>query len=222
MTCIIAHRSGWMVADRRATFDGWVGPYNVQKILRARCCPILIGIAGVGGLIPLIQSALRECMTEAGAIECLGALQREREGKEPANLLVLGEGGIWEIDPSGCAYELKSDIWAIGCGSMTALAYIEGWRRGAAGEPRHIGTSHAVEAIEFVSAIHTSVGDGTQVELLDAVTNAKVANMQATILNRRVVYTCTDPRCGLVSEKATPGESTCRHCGAWANRGVVS
>jgi ATP-dependent protease HslVU (ClpYQ) peptidase subunit len=164
MTCIIAHRDGWMVADRRASFDGWVGPYKVEKIFRCAQLPILVGVSGTAGVKTLMQEATEGCRIHSDAIRAMVQVQRDRKTEDGTTLLVLSAQGLLEIDPSGYAYELESNIWAVGSGSMTAIAYLAGWS--ADWPHRKVSGTTAEAAIKFVGTLNTTVGDGIQAEYL--------------------------------------------------------
>jgi len=156
-----------MVADRRASFDGWLGPYKVEKIARAE--GILVGVSGPGALLGRVREILGNKtlpVDTAGAIGQLVNLQREREGKEPACLLVVTRGALLEIDPSGGCFHLEQDVWAIGNGSMTAMGWLKGYAHARSRRLDSIEPALGEEAIRYVSTVQTSVGDGCQAEWL--------------------------------------------------------
>jgi hypothetical protein len=166
VTCIVASRDGWVVGDRRASFDGWVGPYAVRKIARIDRCGMLVGVSGTGAVRQMLENATETCTTFDEALKAICDLQLAREGKEPSQLLVLGRDRLIEVDPTGGAYELEpyQHHWSIGNGSMTAIAYLAGLCKGR--DLRIVTTEDAVEAIEYVATLNTGVGDGCQVERL--------------------------------------------------------
>lgn len=167
MTCIIGSKAGWMVADRRVTFDGWIGPYKVEKIHRAP--GILIGVSGTGAVLARVRAAVEGAIHPVDietAIRQLVGLMQGIEGKgSPSELLVVAKDRLVQIDPSGGVYELSQPLWAIGCGSMSALSWLRGY---AYAHPiEAICPGLASHAIHHVSTLHTSVGDGGQTEWLE-------------------------------------------------------
>lgn len=166
MTCIIASRDGWMVADRRASFDSWIAPYQVRKIVPVKQCGMLVGVAGVGALIRMVENATRYCDTFDDGLRELGELLLSREDKQPSELLVLGRDRLVQVDPTGGLYELEAyqHNWSIGGGSMTAMGYLAGLAKGR--DMRIITAEDAVDAIQFVGTLNVGVGDGVQVERL--------------------------------------------------------
>jgi 20S proteasome alpha/beta subunit len=166
VTCIIASRDGWMVADRRASFDSWIAPYQVRKIVRVDRCGMLVGVAGVGALMRMVENETRTCESFDDALDQLSGLLLSREGKQPSELLVLGRDRLVQVDPTGGLYELEAyqNNWSIGGGSMTAMGYLAGLSKGR--DLRIITAEDAVDAIQFVGTLNVGVGDGVQVERL--------------------------------------------------------
>jgi hypothetical protein len=166
MTAIIASRDGWMVSDRRASFDGWVGPYAVRKIARIDRCGMLVGVSGEGAVRQMIENCTQHCDTFDDGLRELSHLQLSREGKAPSQLLVLGKDRLIEVDPTGGVFELEAyqHYWSIGNGSMTAIAYLAGLTKGR--DMRIVSAEDAIEAIQYVATLNTGVGDGCQVERL--------------------------------------------------------
>lgn len=166
MTCIIGSKAGWMVADRRVSFDGWIGPYKVEKIARAP--GILVGVSGNGAVLGRVREIIgggAVPIDPGSAVGSLVTMQREREDKAPACLLVVTRGQLVEIDPSGGLYPLDQPLWAIGSGSMSALSWLRGYAHARPVEA--ICPGLASHAIHHVSTLQTSVGDGEQTEWLD-------------------------------------------------------
>ena len=166
MTCIVASRDGWMVADRRASFDGWIAPYDVRKIVPRPRCGMLVGVAGVGALVQMVKNDTETCEHFDVALRTLSNLLLSREGKQPSELLVLGRGRLIQVDPTGGVYELEAyqHHWSIGNGSMTALGYLAGLAEGR--DRRAITCTDAARAIDYVATLNTGVGDGVQMERL--------------------------------------------------------
>ena len=160
MTCIIAHRDGWMVADRRVTFNGGlIGPYRNRKILSGP--GILVGCAGDSVLRTVLTEAMASCTGAGQALQCVARAIRELPQQRGHALLVTREHGLVEIDSLGHCHELESEYWSIGSGYHLALGWLAGRCGGHAVRPEH-----AVQAISFASEHVNDVGDGTCVEVL--------------------------------------------------------
>jgi len=158
VTCIIAHRDGWMAADRRETFqDALIGPYRTAKINRAD--GILVASSGSGVLMDLI----REALEASGADKLRAVVQvfRDKRDGVSGHALALTPSGICEITSTGGLSWLDSDHWAIGSGYPFALGWL-----GAIAAQRQITPDDALNAINFAATRVNDVGDGIQVERL--------------------------------------------------------
>lgn len=164
MTLIIAHKSGWMVADRRTVFgDNLLGPYRLNKIKRG--AGILVASSGNGVLGDLIQEALDiHPITTRGILRNVVQVLREK-GKELGHALALTSEGICEITSTGGCVWVDADYWAIGSGYQLALGWLAATE--AAGEHDiDIEPAHAIDAIDFAATRVNDVGDGHQIERL--------------------------------------------------------
>jgi ATP-dependent protease HslVU (ClpYQ) peptidase subunit len=159
VTVIIAHRSGWMCADRRQTFNGHlIGPYRTQKIRRGQ--GILVACAGNGVFKDLVQEAL-DAAPASGQLRAMVELFREKGNTLDAHALAVTADGIVEITSDGAQCWVTADWWAIGSGYMAALGYLEG-----ASHARPLTPEMAAEAIAFAATLTNDVGDGIQTEHL--------------------------------------------------------
>lgn len=162
MTLIIAHRDGWMVADRRTVFeDCLIGPYRVNKIKRGRA--LLVACAGNGVFADLVGDALAPSPPDE--LRALAQLFRDKGSDIGGHALALTRDGICEITSRGGVVHLDADYWAIGSGYPFALGYMQG--RSAAGTCP-VDTALAVDAINFVATLVNNVGDGHQLERLES------------------------------------------------------
>jgi hypothetical protein len=160
MTAIIAHRSGWMVADRRQTFNGsLIGPYRTKKIRRGQ--GILVWTAGNGVFQDLVQEAL-DSAPASGQLRAVVELFRARGNELHVHGLAVTADGICEITSSGALCWLTSEWWAIGSGFELVLGYLQG-----ASGARAVTPELAAEAIAWASTRTNDVGDGHQVEHLE-------------------------------------------------------
>lgn len=162
MTCIIAHRDGWMAADRRKTFDGGLlGPYVVTKILRSD--GLLWGTAGSGELPSKIQSAAKGCAYPDNLAAMQALFLGSGDGLPGHALVLTVDGGIWELLSRGDLARIDPKVthWAIGSGFQYALGYLAAIERG-----RKLVPNDARQAIKFASTRVNDVGDGIQVERL--------------------------------------------------------
>lgn len=168
MTCIIAHRSGWMVADRRVTFgDTLIGPYQRDKIVKG--CGLLVGVFGKGAVGDRIAESLRPYPIDPAigtvaehaknGLEVVRVMMRH-EG-EGSGALVVTPDGLVLFDQYGTKNRIDADVWACGSGYQAALGWLHGRFLGASIEPKD-----AQNAISFASALNSDIGDGFQVERL--------------------------------------------------------
>ncbi len=161
MTLIIAHRDGWMVADRRTVFDDClIGPYRVSKIKRGRS--ILVACAGNGVFADLVEEALGASPVDE--LRAVAQVFRDK-GDIGGHALALTPDGISEVTSKGGVVHLAAAYWAIGSGYPFALGYMCG--RSMAGTCP-IDAALASDAINFAATFVNNVGDGCQVERLGA------------------------------------------------------
>ena len=159
MTAIVAHRSGWMVSDRRQTFNGsLIGPYRTDKIKRGE--GILVACAGNGVFIDLVGEVL-DAAPASGQLRAVVELFREKGKTLEAVALAVTAEGIAEITSDGALLWLTSEWWAIGSGFELVLGYLQG-----ASQTRPVTPEMAAEAIAFASTRVNNVGDGIQTERL--------------------------------------------------------
>lgn len=163
MTCIVAHRSGWMVADRRITFsDSLIGPYQINKIIKR---PGLL-IASAGNAV--VGDWIRDCVArwegENALQEVIDMFRRESRSEPLGHALAVTKSGIYEVGGRGCLHTIAPEAthWAIGSGYQFALGWLASTEKYMVLRPRH-----AEAAIEFAATRVNDVGDGVQVELLD-------------------------------------------------------
>lgn len=157
MTCVIAHRDGWMVSDRRTTYPGGlIGPYEVSKIKRAS--NVLAATAGAGVLSDELGEALagkNEWTAQRAIVHMMKA------GEDRGHALLLTPQGMWEIGGMGGVVKVAADYWAIGSGYQFALGWLA-----AKASLRALTPEDALHAINFASTRVNDVGDGYQVERL--------------------------------------------------------
>lgn len=159
MTAIVAHRSGWLVADRRQTFsENLIGPYRTSKIKRGP--GILVASSGNGVFQDLIEEAL-EAAPASGQLRAVVDVFRSKGQEIGGHALAVTAEGIVEITSRGALCWLTSDWWAIGSGYPFVLGYLQG-----ASSARAVTTELAAEAIAWASTRTNDVGDGIQVEHL--------------------------------------------------------
>jgi hypothetical protein len=159
MTCIIASRDGWLVADRRQTFEGsLIGPYRTNKIKRGQ--GILVASSGHGVFQDFIQEAL-DGTGASGQLQAVVQVFRDKGRDLGGHALALTHDGICEITSAGALCWVTASHWAIGSGYMAALGYLRG-----ASHARAVTPEMAAEAIAFASTLTNDVGDGIQTELL--------------------------------------------------------
>lgn len=161
MTCIIAHRDGWMVADRRQTFqESLIGPYRTAKI--KRCGGLLVASSGNGVFQDLIAEALAGASNSGTdtALHAVAQVFREK-GDIGGHALALSALGICEITSNGAVCWVDADHWAIGSGYPFALGWLA-----AKASLGPLGVDDALHAINFASTRTNDVGDGYQVEKL--------------------------------------------------------
>lgn len=169
MTCIIAHRDGWMVSDRRITANNCIERYAIDKIQRHRKLPILVGTAGCMNTVQRVRDLLDESLHEheSTIIRRLGELRQANDGKNDGTFIVLTPTRLIEIDTGGGIFEFLGRLGVVGCAVQATMSWFNGYLRG--GNPyagNSITTKTACSTIEFLSGVYTGIGDGTQVELL--------------------------------------------------------
>jgi hypothetical protein len=154
MTLIIAHRSGWMVADRRVTFqDSLIGPYVVSKIKRGS--GILVASSGNGVFKDLIVESID------GGLPAIAKLFRENGREIGGHALARTAAGICEVTSRGGLEWVDSDFWAIGSGYQFGLGWLA-----AVASTRPVVPDDAKHAINYAATRVSDVGDGHQLEIL--------------------------------------------------------
>lgn len=170
MTLIIAHRDGWMAADRRTVFEhNLIGPYRVSKIKRAP--RLLVASAGNGVFADLIQQAIdnarrdiKHAVPNADYFREIVQVFRDKGSDIGGHALALTPNGVCEITSRGGACWLDADYWAIGSGYPFALGYLAGISQG---DSSKVTPETAMHAINFAATRTNDVGDGYQVEHLN-------------------------------------------------------
>lgn len=161
MTCIIAHRDGWMVADRRQTFESsLIGPYKTAKIKRGP--GVLVASAGNGVFQDLIAEELASRSFAQEAICHVAKVFRTHGAEIGGHAIALSAKGICEITSRGAVVWVDADYWAIGSGYPFALGWLA-----AKASLGALGIEDGLHAINFASTRVNDVGDGVQVERLE-------------------------------------------------------
>jgi hypothetical protein len=163
MTCVIAHKDGWMVADRRVVFGIDVGPFKVNKVFKDSFSRVLVGVAGIGAFTNHLQDTSAWTSFHAACADVSTKLKEfnSSRGEDSSYALVCSKGNVAKIDPSGGIYEVDStyDYWAIG-DRDTAIGYLDGLREAGV----KIDSAIGIKAIEYVGRSNLGVGDGVQLE----------------------------------------------------------
>jgi len=170
MTCIVAHKNGWMVADEKC----WTGvrplPTKLQKILRFGD-HTLVGWAGLGGATYLLKEAVEDpnYTKPEQVIKCLSEFlrhEKEQLKQEERHFLVVDvRRVITYIDSAGIPAELSEDYFAIGSGDDSAMGYMAGLNA----NPHRAGDFSALDAthaIRYASTRDLSVSYQTHTEYL--------------------------------------------------------
>jgi ATP-dependent protease HslVU (ClpYQ) peptidase subunit len=159
VTLVIAHRDGWMAADRRTVFeDCLIGPYRLSKIKRGR--RLLVACAGNGVFADFVQEALAPSPSDE--LRAVAQVFRDKGSDIGGHALALTPAGICELTSKGGIVWLDADFWAIGSGYPFAL----GWLSAIAAH-RRVAEQDALHAINFVATRVNNVGDGYQIERLE-------------------------------------------------------
>lgn len=160
MTCIVAHRDGWMVADKRQIWGQYGrGPFEVLKIRRWH-----FSLVGFAGATDHIYGAITADDYDKDPADAVCRIMRDAKGDDEYTALVCKRGELGVISGHGVYHSLQANClwWAIGSGMDAALGYLAGISRHA----HKIGPEDAAEAIRFASEIDVGVGDGCHVEVL--------------------------------------------------------
>ncbi len=160
MTCIVAHRSGWIAADRRHSMcDTWRIPVATPKILKYQNC--LFASAGAGYVKDRLMYALQGCRDE-DILDCMANAMSNMKDRNDGHVLVVQNATLFHVDGTGGRYEIAHPFWSIGSGCQAALGYLAGAKR----DPADILACHGVSAVEFAATLNTDCGDGVQLEHL--------------------------------------------------------
>lgn len=125
MTLIIAHRDGYMIADRGEQAGPHKIPSDINKIFRTPCNNWLMALAGDCAISQRIQ---RKLNTESDTIEQVCDMLWDMK-KENLTLLGLSrDGDIVEIDSNGyvCTISKSESYYAGGLTGTEAVAFLKG------------------------------------------------------------------------------------------------
>lgn len=163
MTCIVAHRDGWMVADRRVNSSETLrNHYDAVKITKRP--GLLIATSGFAILRDLVREAVAD-KEGAEAFNAAVAIIRAQTGEHRGHALAVTSLGVFEICSRGSVSKCAWPFWASGSGYMAALGYLRGFL-----DADCVGAlkpDDAARAIELAAELDCMVGDGTQVEFLE-------------------------------------------------------
>lgn len=140
---VIAYRDGVLAADRQSGAAGMIG--SITKIFRVG--PWLVGGSGSMAYLYEMMDWVRGGMKKAK----LPDFQRDQD--KFANMIFVGNEGIFLMEYSHILIPLERPYWSIGCGRSYAMGAMH---RGAT----------AIEAVETASALDTDCGQGVDVLLL--------------------------------------------------------
>lgn len=119
MTLVIAHKSGWMVADKRATYSGETWPLLVNKIHRFRDC--LVASCGDSSVRTKLHNSLPLQHGVTGYVEWINQAQ---SGSDNTRVLCVRKGHLELFTGGGCIETITQDWWAIGSGAHIAYGYL--------------------------------------------------------------------------------------------------
>lgn len=170
MTCVIAHRDGWMVSDSLCDTGTYRNQYEVVKMLSTR--NVLLGHAGLASHFFVVEKALeRASAYDLGANRVI-AIVDEHEPDTDKNevlavwLAVTRSRRLLEIS-AGCIQYFSSGCkWAaIGSGAPVARGYLA-----ARGESAPIDENAALDALRAVSRHVSNVGPPFRLNRFESLT----------------------------------------------------
>lgn len=168
MTCIIAHRDGWMASDSlSSSVTGYRLP-TVAKKITVVGNHTLIGAAGQAGFPQFAKEVLPDAAEDVDkTVEVLSKWLRENSPKPDVELLLVNNRRkLYYVSCDGVAHEVSEDFdfWAIGSGAEYAMGYLEGiaYLQGN----RQIG-NYVERAIAYVARHMICVDTRVQTEILN-------------------------------------------------------
>lgn len=174
MTCIIAHRDGWMVADTAHTFnDHTTVPCSQSKVWRAGVRPsedadiprqltMLWATCGASSLKDLVLDHLSQNQDKSPVVE-ISKVFRQNPDKGEA-LIVTWGGDLYHIGSNGAILRIDDGVkyWAIGSGYQAALGYLHGQ-----GDGETCSLEAAQKAIAFAHTLNHDVSADSTFDRLE-------------------------------------------------------
>lgn len=121
MTCIVAHRSGWMVADRISLFGGHAFSTDEKIVSLGHT---LLAASGESGFKQRIAKVLENTSQEA-VPEVLS--DHLSASKPDVNVLLVNKiQKLIVFDECGARYYPSCDLWAIGSGADLVIGFMAG------------------------------------------------------------------------------------------------
>lgn len=156
MSCIVAHRSGWILGDTRLSGGGEICVTDTKKVQRAGKHSLVsaVGEFKLSGMVEKIITETAEGNTDV-LVQQLCDFFLEHGDDLNGEVVVVGNGRIYVVT-SGHYYEPSDDYHANGSGRGVAYGYLKGLEKGSG---RAITMQDAGDAIRLSSTVDVGVND---------------------------------------------------------------
>lgn len=154
MTLIVGHKSGWVVADKRANYSGETWPLEVNKIHRFSGC--LAASAGDSSVRTKLHNSLA---MHHGVSSYADWINSAQAGCDNSHVLCVHKGSLELFTGGGCIESIDAHWWAIGSGAHIAYGYLSAIEEMYG----YVLFSNAVNAVRIASRLLPSVSENCYV-----------------------------------------------------------
>lgn len=170
MTCVIAHRDGWTVADTRGMQGPQILPCVFKKVVRVgppgESAHTLIGIAGQASVIHDFEAVAADAGEDVN--KCAEIFRQIMQELKPecggSCLLVNNKREMYMLDSLGASSRLtpETEFEVIGSGQDVAYGYLYRCQQ----QNGHVTQEDAMNAIRAASTRDVAVGPDSILETL--------------------------------------------------------
>lgn len=155
MSCIVAHRSGWIIGDTRLSGGGEICVTDVKKVQKAGKHSLVsaVGSFSLSGLVERVITDTAEANTQVLVDQLCQFFQTEGDSVD-GEVVVVGDGKIYVVT-TGYYYRPLDAYHANGSGRGVAYGYLKGLEKCG----RVISMQDAGDAIRLSSTVDVGVND---------------------------------------------------------------
>lgn len=160
MSCVVASKQGWIIADTRLSGQGEIYLCDTKKVVRSGSHSLLAAV-GNFQIMGMIETVVADTAysDSTSLVKCLAEFFRGCPDEVDGEVIVVGnKSTIHVITSDGGVYEPFDEYHTNGSGRQAAYGYLKGLEKGLAGS-RPLTMQDGGDAVRVSSHVDSGVND---------------------------------------------------------------